>query len=524
MNTFFKLAALLVVAAWVGVAPFPGAREVLAHPADAGLNPPPDSATASSRLSTNTTEVIRLAEAAADEKLILAYIESAQTPFELSAEGIIYLKDLGIDESILTAMLRHDTTLRERGPQPGAAPPVTNQLNSVPTLLSPATNAAATAGEPVYVTNAPPDVVPFYEPLEPYGTWVELGGLGWCWQPQVVIINRSWRPYCHGGRWIYSDCGWYWHSDYSWGWAPFHYGRWQLHPTCGWVWLPDRVWGPAWVCWRHSDAYCGWAPLPPAAHFVVGQGFHFNHVKVGINFDFGLAPPLFTFVEIGHLHENHPHLHALPPTRVNVVYNRTTVINQYLVDRNNRVINQGIAVDRVAAASHRQIRPVMIKDAPAPAGGFVKPDRLEKVGSTTVLYRPELKVPSRRSPVVAQKVDERHAVIRRPLPQRVPISAPLAGGLPAVGKPAPLTPAAPAQSPARPSPRDAAVTPAPSPKGKPESPNTPRGASPAPRRAPGRRTAIATHRERRRAPAGLICCESRHHARKIEIAIGGRQK
>src|SRR6266540_3475766 len=173
MNTFFKLAALLVVAAWVGVAPFPGAREVLAHPADAGLNPPPDSATASSRLSTNTTEVIRLAEAAADEKLILAYIESAQTPFELSAEGIIYLKDLGIDESTITAMLRHDTTLRERGLPPGVAPPDINQLTSDQKLAAPTTNAPATAGEPVYVTNAPPEVAPFYEPLEPYGSWVE---------------------------------------------------------------------------------------------------------------------------------------------------------------------------------------------------------------------------------------------------------------------------------------------------------------------------------------------------------------
>src|SRR6266567_8602707 len=96
MKTVFKLAPRLVVAVWMGVAFFSGASKVMAAPAEPDLNPPADSATASSRLSTNATEVIRLAESGLDEKLILAYVESAQTSFELSAEEIIYLKDLGI--------------------------------------------------------------------------------------------------------------------------------------------------------------------------------------------------------------------------------------------------------------------------------------------------------------------------------------------------------------------------------------------------------------------------------------------
>src|SRR5206468_1232576 len=128
----------------------------------------------------------------------------------------------------------------------------------------------------------------FHESLAPYGSWVSVPEYGMCWQPTVVVVNPGWRPYCDRGRWVYTDCGWYWQSDYSWGWAPFHYGRWHNDLRVGWVWVPDRVWGPSWVCWRQSDAYCGWAPLPPAARFEVGVGLVFNHGHVGTSFDFGL--------------------------------------------------------------------------------------------------------------------------------------------------------------------------------------------------------------------------------------------
>ena len=142
-------------------------------------------------------------------------------------------------------------------PPPGAAPP------------------------PAYVTSPPADVSYFYNDLSPYGSWVNLDGYGWCWQPRAVVVSPGWRPYCDGGYWVYSDAGWYWQSSYSWGWAPFHYGRWYAHPRCGWVWTPDRVWGPAWVTWRVAGDSCGWAPLPPHAEFDVRLGWRFNGVLWG---------------------------------------------------------------------------------------------------------------------------------------------------------------------------------------------------------------------------------------------------
>src|SRR6478672_7338901 len=99
----------------------------------------------------------------------------------------------------------------------------------------------------------------FYNSLKPYGHWVNNPTYG-----QVWITNESgFIPYSTGGHWVYTDYGWTWASDYDWGWAPFHYGRWAYDPAYGWVWAPGYEWGPAWVSWRTSDEYYGWAPLTP---------------------------------------------------------------------------------------------------------------------------------------------------------------------------------------------------------------------------------------------------------------------
>src|SRR5262245_52139207 len=101
-----------------------------------------------------------------------------------------------------------------------------------------------------------------YAELEPYGTWFEHPAWGTVWRPRV---DAEWRPYAHGS-WLYTDdYGWYWQAEEPWGWAPFHYGRWLIDEDGSWIWIPDSEWGPAWVAWRWSDDYVGWAPLPPQA-------------------------------------------------------------------------------------------------------------------------------------------------------------------------------------------------------------------------------------------------------------------
>jgi hypothetical protein len=369
--------------------------------------PPPGNAPQSAgtaavpaNISPGAAEVIRLAESGVGDDVVLAYIQNSQAIFNLGADDVLYLRDVGLSSPVITAMLNHDTTLRNQFPP---------SVNPVPTAPAEEPPPPDMESAPDYSSTPPMDVNYFYNDLAPYGTWVDLDGVGWCWQPRVVLVNHGWRPYCDNGHWLNSDAGWYWQSDYSWGWAPFHYGRWQLHNRCGWVWTPDTTWGPAWVTWRTSGDYCGWAPLPPHAVFDAGFGWRFNGARVGLDFDFGLRPDRFTFVafkdftrrDLGHRH--------LASTEVAKVYSHTTVVNNYTIN-NRTVVNRGIPVNRVAAATHTEIRKVAIRDAPIASGAVAGMTRFEK--GTAVVYRPQLHRPANPINAVAQKVDARHPVIQ----------------------------------------------------------------------------------------------------------------
>jgi hypothetical protein len=100
----------------------------------------------------------------------------------------------------------------------------------------------------------------FQEGLAPYGQWTTVPNYGRVWRPAHVAAG--WRPYYYG-RWEWTDEGWLWVSDEPWGWAAYHYGRWAYDSSYGWVWIPGYQWAPAWVTWRYSPEYIGWAPLGP---------------------------------------------------------------------------------------------------------------------------------------------------------------------------------------------------------------------------------------------------------------------
>ncbi|HXD00662.1 MAG TPA: DUF6600 domain-containing protein [Verrucomicrobiae bacterium] len=257
-----------------------------------------------------------------------------------------------------------------------------------------------------YSTDAPEDVNYFYGDLSPYGQWVDLEGYGWCWQPSVVATNPGWQPYCDDGHWVYTDAGWFWQSDYDWGWAPFHYGRWLRHQNAGWVWFPDRVWGPAWVTWRTGGNDCGWAPLPLHAVFDANAGFLYNGVRVGANFDFGLPANCFTFVALGDFCAPDLGHHRLGQPDVDRIYAHTSIINDYrFVDKT--VVNRGIPVERVAAVTHANLRPIAIRDEPA-GGGEHGPGN----GAVAAVYRRTPRMPDKPVEVRAVKVDEQHPIVQ----------------------------------------------------------------------------------------------------------------
>ncbi len=113
----------------------------------------------------------------------------------------------------------------------------------------------------------------FYQPLSPFGEWLQIDGGFYAWRP--THVQFGWRPYLYG-HWAWTDFGWYWVSTEPFGWAVYHYGRWYDDDYYGWIWVPDRTWGPAWVEWRCNDDYLGWAPLPPYATFGINIGIRFT--------------------------------------------------------------------------------------------------------------------------------------------------------------------------------------------------------------------------------------------------------
>ncbi len=71
-------------------------------------------------------EVVKLAQAGLDQSVLLTYIATTPGTFNLGADQIIYLRDIGVGDDVISAMLQHDQELaagvREA---PAAAPPST---------------------------------------------------------------------------------------------------------------------------------------------------------------------------------------------------------------------------------------------------------------------------------------------------------------------------------------------------------------------------------------------------------------
>lgn len=363
------------------------------------------------KLSPNTTEVVKLARSGVDEAVMLAFVTNSTGTFNLGSDQIVYLNDLGVASEVLTLMIEHDRLLREGA---GGLPPIAPAAMTAatqPVYTDSAAVATAAAPQPLEQpqttwAESPPaaaatEAVPeppanvtynyFYNSLSPYGTWMDVEGYGYCWQPSAAVSYAGWRPYVHGGRWIYSTYGWYWHSDYSWGWAPFHYGRWFSHPRWGWCWRPDTIWGPSWVSWRYTDGYCGWAPLPPAAMYTTGFGFSYYGSSVGISFGFGLASHSYAFVPWQHFHSRHYHRHHVHSQQARTIYNNSTVVNNIIVGNNNTIINRGIEVDRVSRFTRTEIQPVRVREVTLANNTRLRPgERLERGGRELVVQRPRL--------------------------------------------------------------------------------------------------------------------------------------
>src|SRR5579862_4633358 len=358
------------------------------------------------------SEVVKLVQAGVGDNIVMSFVTNSPNAFQLSSDDVLYLNDLGVPQTVINAMLQRDRSLNPAMAQTQTQAPPPDQTGYVDVAPAPlpqtadqnaqaATDTTATADIATPPLNPPEDAVDdaeqapngsysyFYDSLSPYGNWINIAGYGPCWQPTTVALNPGWQPYCNAGHWVYTDCGWCWVSDYSWGWAPFHYGRWFHSVRFGWCWAPDTVWGPAWVSWRFNDGFCGWAPLPPAACYRPGFGFTYLGRSVGFNFTFGLGAGSFVFVPIDRFHDRVLSHSRVGHREVDRIFRSTTLNNQLIHGPNNTLINRGVPVERVAAASHTEIRAVHIRaDVGTPGTA-----QLGRDGRSLSIYRPALPVP-----------------------------------------------------------------------------------------------------------------------------------
>jgi hypothetical protein len=226
----------------------------------------------------------------------------------------------------------------------------------------------------------------FYDALSPYGEWIDNPQYGYVWMPNV---GPDFKPYATNGNWVYTDEGWTWASDYSWGWAPFHYGRWFYEDGYGWMWMPGNEWAPAWVSWRRSPDYYGWAPLGPSMSITVAAGGGYN-------------PPPHYWCFVPHQYVTSPHINNYyvneqqnvtiinnttvihNTTIVNNTYNNTTVVNNNVSNTRVTVNNYAGGPDpgEVSRVTGTPLRPIAVRESNTPGGN--------SSGGAFAIYRPRI--------------------------------------------------------------------------------------------------------------------------------------
>lgn len=137
------------------------------------------------------SQILQLEQAKVGDETIIAYIQSSANSYHLSADQIIYLRQQGLSDAVLTAMLRQ--------PGPGMAPmPSTPAPEVVPSTadVAPVEPYPEAASAAVYYSE-PWYSVPYYSYYNCYG-----------WPCPVGYVSLGWWGW-HGGCAWYGGRAWY---------------------------------------------------------------------------------------------------------------------------------------------------------------------------------------------------------------------------------------------------------------------------------------------------------------------------
>lgn len=273
----------------------------------------------------------------------------------------------------------------------------------------------------------------FFTELGSQGVWVKHAKYRYVFCPKV---DADWRPYTNG-RWIYlRDRGWYFQSSEPFAWAVYHYGRWTHERRLGWCWVPGTHWAPAWVSWRRSKDYVGWAPLPPEQ-----DGFQVE-IKVNVK-----EPPEddWVFVPVKRFVEPQLKVSVVLGSREPDVFRQTEYVGPVVI-QNNVVINNNIDINFIQQQTNNQVVVVKAENTQDPKAAT----QAEPTGDTIQVFAPTIEQPTKEeAPKQAVEPEKAAEELGRPAegaqpapgteqPATEPGAAPAQGEQPAQG-------AAPAQ-------------------------------------------------------------------------------
>jgi hypothetical protein len=167
---------------------------------------PPAVATPAPQLAYGVPQIMQLAQAKVGDDTIIAYIKTSGNSYGLNADQIIYLRQQGLSDAVITTMLNQ--------PKPGVAaytpPTPAPQPEASPALApSPAPAAPPTV---TYVQSSPPTTYYYYQPYY-YPAYYPVYSVF-----PAVSFSFGYRGYYRGG--YYGG----WHGG---GWGGMHGGGWH---------------------------------------------------------------------------------------------------------------------------------------------------------------------------------------------------------------------------------------------------------------------------------------------------------
>lgn len=174
-------------------------------------------ATASMEMPPAVTQVLELEQAKIGDPTVIAFIKSSGTSYNLNASQIVFLRQEGVSDAVITAMLTQPRTdgpsVNTQAPEPAPQPIV------APTTATPSDPPIVSQPPVTYVQNVQTAPASYdYSYSYPYPYYTCYGWAGW-------PFGWGW----YGGAWHW---GWGWHGGaVGWhgGWGGGWHGRWGGH-------------------------------------------------------------------------------------------------------------------------------------------------------------------------------------------------------------------------------------------------------------------------------------------------------